>query len=43
MDNEELLYVYQWALNIGFFFLARDFFKELKKRGLVKDKERAVA
>lgn len=37
MTREELIYAYEWALNIGFYFLARDFLSEMKKRGFIKD------
>ena len=40
MTNEELLYIYEWAINIGFLYLAKTFLKELKKRGLVKNEKR---
>ena len=36
MTNEELLYFYEWALNINFNALANDFLKEMEKRNLVK-------
>jgi hypothetical protein len=36
MTNQELLYHYEWAINIHFNILAKEFLKELEKRGLVK-------
>ncbi len=36
MTNEELLYFYEWAIDIHFSSLAKDFQKELEKRGLIK-------
>jgi hypothetical protein len=37
MTNEELIYFYNWAVGIGFNQIARDFYKELIKRKLIKE------
>jgi hypothetical protein len=36
MTNDELLNYYEWALNLNFTFLAKDFLEEMEKRNLVK-------
>jgi hypothetical protein len=36
MTNKELLYYYEWALNINFNTLAEEFLTEIKKRNLIK-------
>jgi hypothetical protein len=37
MTNEELIYATEWAIKIGFHFLAKELMKELKKRKLVSE------
>jgi len=36
MSNEELLSHYEWAVNINFTTLAKDFLVEMEKRRLIK-------
>lgn len=36
MTDEELIYTAEWAVKIGFNFLAKELIKEIQKRGLFK-------
>lgn len=39
MSRDELIHTFEWAQNIGFYFIAKEIYKEMVKRGYIKDEE----
>jgi len=37
MTKDELLYTFEWAQKIGFHFLAKEVYNQLKVKGLIKE------